>query len=84
VSAQSAVEYGTIIGSKPPPKPMNVMKSSEQITKPEAVNTSSGKTQKKKTTSQAKTGSTGSKGSGPLILEKRGSHYERLIEWDKM
>ncbi len=75
VSAQSTVEYGTIIGSKPPPKPMNVMKGSEQITKPEAVKTSSGKTQKKKTTSQAKTGS---KGSGPLILEKRGSHYERV------
>ena len=42
------MEYGAIVGSKPPPKPMNVMKGSEQITQREEVKTSSGKTQKRK------------------------------------
>jgi hypothetical protein len=75
VSAQAAVEYGIIAGGKPPPKPLNVMKGSEQITQREEVKTSSGKTQKRKTSTQAKTGS---KGSGPLIIEKRGNRYERV------
>ncbi len=75
VSAQSAVEYGIITGSKPPPKPMNVMKGSEQITQREEVKASSGKTHKRKTSTQTKTGS---KGSGPLIIEKRGNRYERV------
>ncbi len=75
VSAQSAVEYGIITGSKPPPKPMNVMKGSEQITQRDEVKDPSRKTQKRNTGTQAKTGS---KVSGPLIIEKRGNRYEQV------
>lgn len=75
VSAQAAVEYGTIIGSKPPPKTPNVMKSSENITQKESSKASPKKGYKEKTSIQAKTGT---KGSGPVIIEKRGNRYERI------
>jgi hypothetical protein len=75
VSAQSAVEYGTIVGSKPPPKAPNVMKSSERITQKESTKSSPKKGSKEKTSTQEKSGA---KGSGPMIIEKRGNRYERI------
>lgn len=74
-SAQSAVEYGTIVGSRPPPKAPNVMKSSERITQRESTKSSPKKSPKEKTSTQAKSGT---KGSGPVIIEKRGNRYERI------
>jgi hypothetical protein len=74
-SAQAAVEYGTIIGSKPPPKTPNVMKSSERITQKESPKSSPKKASKENTSPQAKTGT---KSSGPVIIEKQGNHYNRL------
>jgi hypothetical protein len=75
VSAQAAVEYGTIIGSKPPSKTPNVMKSPEKISQKESSKTSQKKDSKERTFNQAKTGA---KGSGPVIIEKRGNRYERI------
>jgi hypothetical protein len=76
VSAQAAVEYGTIIGSKTPPKTPNVMKSSEKISQKESSKASPKNGSKEKTSNQVK--KTGAKGSGPVIIEKRGNSYERI------
>jgi hypothetical protein len=73
--AQAAVEYGTIIGSKPPPKSQNVMNSSEKITQKESPKATPKKGSKEKTSTQAKTGA---KDPGPVIIEKQGDHYKRI------
>jgi hypothetical protein len=74
-SAQSAVEYGTIVGSKPPPKTPHVMKSSERITQKESTKSSPKKVSADNNSTQAKSGT---KGSGPIIIEKRKNRYERI------
>lgn len=71
-SAQSAVEYGGIVGSKPPPKSPDIMKGSDRIAKPDASRACA---QKKRKSGQAKAAG---KMSGPLIIEKRGGRYERV------
>jgi hypothetical protein len=71
-AAQAAVEYGGIVGSKPPPRSPEVLKNSERLTEPDSSRSS---VQKKKKPSQAKAGG---KTGEPLIIEKRGARYERI------
>ena len=73
------MEYGTIIGSNPPPKTPNVMKSSENITQKESSKASPKKGYKEKTSIRAKL--------APRVLDQLSSRNEEivtseLIEWD--
>jgi hypothetical protein len=71
-AAQAAVEYGGIIGCKPPPRSPEVLKNTDRMTKP---GTSRSSVQRKKKPIQAKAaGRTGE----PLIIEKRDAGYERI------
>jgi hypothetical protein len=71
-AAQAAVEYGGIIGSKPPLRSPEVLKNSERLTKTDSSRSS---VQKKKKPRQAMAGG---KTGEPLIVEKRGARYERI------
>jgi hypothetical protein len=72
---QTAVEYG-IIGSKPPPKSPDAGRSvNEKIQSGLKQTPSSGQGYRRQTERQPKGG--GNTG-GPLIIEQRGGHYERV------
>ena len=76
-SAQTAVEYG-IIGSKPPPKsPSSDIGSTinKALERTPRETRSTTERYKKETRTQKKTGG---KSGGPLIIEQRGNHYERI------
>ena len=89
--AQVAVEYG-VIGSKTPPKSADITGNIENKAEIGSQRTAcSSKACRSKRTPQSTTASrvkeplvvekrTGKKstGSGPLIIEKRGNHYERV------
>ena len=71
-AAQAAVEYGGIIGSKPPPRSPEVPRNSDRLTKPDSFRSCA---QRNKKPNQAKAGG---KAGEPLIIEKRGARYERI------
>ena len=74
-SAQVAVEYG-IIGSKPPPKAPDTGKTiSKKVKAGQKKSPSSDEGYKRQTQRQSKPGG---KTGGPLIIEWRGDHYERI------
>jgi hypothetical protein len=74
-SAQVAVEYG-IIGSKPPPKAPDTGKTiSKKVEAGLKKTPSSDQDYKRQTQRQQKAGG---KTGGPLIIERRGDHYERI------
>jgi len=74
-SAQVAVEYG-IIGSKPPPKAPDTGKTiSKKVKAGQKKSPSSDQDYKRQTQRQSKPGG---KTGGPLIIEWRGDHYERI------
>ena len=72
VSAQAAVEYGTIIGSKTPPKTPNVMKSSEKISQKESSKASPKNGSKEKTSNQVKK-------LAPRVLDQLSSRNEGIV-----
>ena len=72
---QVAVEYG-IIGSKPPPKAPDTGKTiSKKVKAGLKKSPSSDEDYKRQTQRQSKPGG---KTGGPLIIEWRGDHYERI------
>jgi len=74
-SAQVAVEYG-VIGSKPPPKAPDTGKTiSKKVKAGQKKSPSSDQDYKRQTQRQSKPGG---KTGGPLIIEWRGDHYERI------
>jgi hypothetical protein len=74
--AQVGVEYGIIGSSRVPPKcPDCSGKVEKKIQNNFRRTTSSNKENRSK---QMNKSQTGGKGSGPLIIEKRGNHYERI------
>jgi len=87
--AQTALEYG-IIGSKTPTKSPDALGKIENKveTGSKKSTCSSGACRSKQTNKSTKVGkvkepriiekSVGHKGTGPLIIEKRGDHYERV------
>ena len=73
--AQTAVEYG-IIGSKPPPTSPGPAKTISKKVKAGLTKTPSlDRGHKRQTERQPKAGG---KTEGPLIIERRGDHYERV------
>jgi hypothetical protein len=74
-SAQTAVEYG-IIGSKPPPRsldPGRTISKKAQAGLKQTPSSDQGYTRQPQAQSK-----TGGKTGGPLIIERRGDHYERI------
>jgi hypothetical protein len=73
--AQVAVEYG-IVGSKPPPKAADTGKTiSKKVEAGFKKSPSSDQGYKRQTKGQSRPAG---KAGGPLIIEKRGDHYERV------
>jgi len=78
VFATAAAEYG-IVSSKPMPKSGKVINLDEKINEAMNKNNAPAKqSQSSKKVGKGDKGRAAGKGSGPLILERRGDHFERV------
>ena len=73
IPAQVAVEYGTI-ASKPAVKLPDVTRSSERVIQKDSTKRQVTRKEKAARPKNVKT----TKGSGPLVIEQRGTKYERV------